>query len=251
MNTKEMIILMILICCLYSFISPSPAQAESNSNQVTTASQLQMQTDINEILKDPKFNYPDHFRWLKNIWRKVTTLIKRYQPKFPDLKLNNAAPIINKFVIGLVIILPIIIIYFLSKLWSKEKTAATPSEIQQLPASYQQMIAQATEFQKSGLYLESVRHFYLTVLYFLKEKNLIPNKIFTSDNETRKYLQKTIGASHPVFISFCKLLYLFQEKWYGLKSCMIADSIRASELTEQIINYKDVNLNKITGDIYE
>ncbi|HOJ77499.1 MAG TPA: hypothetical protein PLZ08_03605 [Bacillota bacterium] len=252
MNTKVMIVLFIIACSL-SLFSAVSAWAESVSNQTTTADRLQMQEDISEILKDPKFNYPDHFQWLKTIWSKITAFINRYKSKFPKIKLHQDDRIIYKLAIGLVIILPIVIICFLIRLWSKEKTASTTklTEVQQFHNSYQKMIAQANEFQSSGLYLESVRLYYLAVLLYLKEQNLIPKIMQTSDNETKKYLRKTVGAEHQIFKNFCKLLYLFQEKWYGLKNCILADSIQASELTEQIIGCKDVNLNKFTGDIHE
>lgn len=191
--------------------------------------------DIRVILKDKRFQYPDYFAWFKKIWAKIKAFQEQFKPAEPIQLSPSVIEWSKKILFGVVLFLPIPLVYFLGKLWSREKRMTFHSTAKEVLALPDQLRRKAETYWETGEYREAIRHLYLAGLLYLKKEKLIPESTAFSDSENLKNLRKNIGGESEIYQSFSALTRLFQEKWYGLKSCQSDDYLNANHFLNKMM----------------
>lgn len=215
----------------------NPVFAAANpSTRSAPILQKQIRRDIRIILSDRRFHYPDHFAWFQNLLKKIVDFWHKLKPTRKFNFDQKWIEYLKKILFYLVILFPIPLVYFLSKIWYREKKLSTsvehPKNQANLPEDY---IRRAEKLLESGEHREAIRYLYLAGLLFLKKEGLIPEGIAFSDSDHLKQLQKKMGFENETYQAFLRLTRLFQEKWYGLKICFDQDYFQASHLLKSIL----------------
>jgi hypothetical protein len=194
----------------------------SNNSQVLVPEHTTqvLQHDIREILADSRFNYPDHWSWLKKIWHTIFKWLAKL--KLPKQTGENLVlkKILQWAGIVCLAVLPFLLLYFLPKLFVrsarlKSLTTNKPS----LSVQPGELKHQAEILAERGQYREAIRLRYLISLELLKTNGILPDGIRLTDKANLTIMGRAFGQSHPGYQAFRQLVLIFQEKWYGLRSC--------------------------------
>jgi hypothetical protein len=202
-----------------------------NYDKISSVPTGVLRHNIRMILRDRRFDYPDHLKGLKRLWRRVLGW-------FAKMKSAKKAPVhwiwqrvlpwlgfagLIAFIFLLVYSLPKMFAYS-GKVKSIDEThpsaAASPLNLQ----------FQAGILAEQGQYREAIRLLYLTGLDFLQKKRFLPERsLHLSDKANLQIIRNQFGSMHPGYGAFRELVLVFQEKWYGLHNCQREDYYRLIE----------------------
>jgi hypothetical protein len=215
--------------------------AENRSQQPIANRQQLIRQDLQRILADRRFNYPDYWaRWRRFIakWR---SWLARWQPRRRVFKATWFARLVNQIGLGLVLVTSLILLYFGRHYLTKEnRLKATTANRTTPDADPATLLGQAHEAAERDDYRNAVRCLYLAALLQLRADGVLPKNGVSgaTDYENLRLLQKKLGAATPGFQAFSRLVRIFQEKWYGLKNCGPTDYQTAAQLFALITSIK-------------
>jgi hypothetical protein len=121
-------------------------------------------------------------------------------------------------------------VMFLVRWWSAER-APVRAEVGRSEPSFESIVTQPDRFSmealwrqaedlaRRGQFLEAVRSLYLAVLALLHRRNLIRFERMRTNGEYVQQLREHPALHGP----FQRLTNLFEVKWYGERSCQVAD----------------------------
>lgn len=223
------IVLMLLSLTLW-LLPPLSAAAPESPNQTA-----RLRQELNQILADQRFTYPDYFAGVRRFFRNLLHWLDRL--KVPKLPLKPSWPdeLVNRFGLGLVILLPPGLLW-LARRWLARETRleASVPPVAASSANLHEALTPARAAAGAGEYRPAIRLLYLAALSYLRSIGKLPEGTRYSDKENLRTLRGKFGAEHSVYQAFDQLVGLFQEKWYGLKTCNAADYDRAVRLYETL-----------------
>jgi hypothetical protein len=191
--------------------------------------------DIRVILTDSRFAEPERLRWLRNFWHFVTDWLKKLSRPKRSVP-NRFLPKILQWLgwAGLAVFV-ILLPYFLSKLFISARRIKYPVPRRDSPAPLPvDLKSQAGMLAAKGEFREAIRLLFLAGLEQLKLSGLLQGGISLSDNTNLRQIGRTLGSNHPGYLAFKELVQVFQEKWYGLRSCEPMDYCRVTEYLKTI-----------------
>jgi hypothetical protein len=197
------------------------------------AEQIRLRQDLQQILADQRFNYPDYWAWWQRLAAKWSRWLARLQPRRHELKAAWFEQLIKRIGLGLVILLPLVLLYFARQFLAWEnRLKATAANRADPDAALTALVGHARRAAEQDDYRNAIRYFYLAVLLQLRASGRLPagNNSCYSDHENLRLLRKKLGGTAPEFQAFNRLVLTFQEKWYGLKSCDRTDCQTAGQL---------------------
>jgi hypothetical protein len=209
----------------------------NNQNGVGASDQPSriLRHDIREILADSRFAEPERLSWLRKFWSFLTAWLKKLSRPKQSVP-NHFFPKILQWLgwAGLAVF-GIILPYILAKLFISAKRIKPPvtgrAASTLLPVNLKN---QASMLAAKGEFREAIRFLYLAGLEQLKLAGLLPGGISLSDHTNLKQIGCTLGSNHPGYLAFKELVQVFQEKWYGLRSCESMDYCRVTEYLKTI-----------------
>jgi hypothetical protein len=229
---RKILLLLSLAICL-PWLS-SPAQA---ATAVPTGAQLRLRQDLKQVLADRRFNYPDRWTGLKRLAARWTRWLAQHRPRRHELKAAWFDQWVKRIGLGLVILLPLILLYCSRRFLAREtRLKATAANRTNPEAGLAVLLGQARRATEQADYRGAIRYFYLAALLQLRASGSLPASSTgsSSDRENLQLLRKKLGGAAPGFQAFSRLVQTFQEKWYGLKSCDRTDCQTAGQLLATI-----------------
>lgn len=197
--------------------------------------------EIQSILADQRFSYPDYLTWWRKLWSRIFQWLAGLNKRRPFQKMPGEAllsNVLNYFGLVLLLLLPVALVFLTPRLFQKEPGGKPPAQSRHLAtADVGQLLQKAAFLAEQGLTLEALRHVYLAVLEHFKKVELLRRDVNYSDKEHLLLARKAFGPDHRAYVSFAQLIRLFQEKWYGLKDCGRPDYETACALAETIMGH--------------
>ena len=183
-----------------------------------------LRRNIREILKDPRFNYPDRWKGLQRFWQNI----RNWLAKLDSSKRSGEQMPWNKALrwIGLaaLAVLPLVLIYLLPKLFARSGRVKSLSPKTAVPVvRSEDLKVQARIMADKGQFREAIRLLYLAGLEDLKTNGILPDGVRLTDKTNLNIVNRTFGSDHPCSQAFRELMLVFEEKWYGLRSCQTED----------------------------
>jgi hypothetical protein len=232
---KKVILLLILILGVQGLSVPARGVQSGSCNDT-----VRIRHDLESILANPRFNYPDYFRGVRQLLRR---LIQWWIKMFPARQSNTAEWFdrsLQKLGLALVVLSPLLILFGVRKFFLSESqiklVAGSPEE---LPANLKLILENANRSAAKGDFRDAVRQIYLAALIRLRSTGSLPEGVRRSDKENLRTLAKSAGYDSPVYQSFAEMVRLFREKWYGLKSCTDSDYQKASRFFETLSSHAE------------
>lgn len=217
---------------------------DGNRTQAVAHDTGVLRHDIRVILADPRFSYPDHWGWLKKLWHNIRDWLAKLKP--PKKSVDN---LFLKKVLrwaGLVCLalLPLVLIYVLPKMFVRSGGVKSLSDKKIVrTVRSEDLKAQAGILAEKGQFREAIRLLYLAGLEHLKINGILPNGIRLTDKANLNIMSRTFGPENPGYQAFRELVLMFQEKWYGLRSCQAEDYYRLIEY----LKIMEANMGKPHG----
>jgi hypothetical protein len=122
----------------------------------------------------------------------------------------------------------------IKKTMGEKKTSPEESEVQPDQIAPAALWQQADELARQGQFLEAVRRLYLAVLALLHRSRLIRYEKTRTNGEYLKQVRRAAEAPPAVYPAFGRLTSLFDQKWYGDRSCDEPEYGACRELAEQV-----------------
>jgi hypothetical protein len=202
---------------------------------------VRVRRQLESILTDSRFNYPDHFGELRRLVRRLQQWwSKLFQPRRP-----GTAGWLDRFleIFGLALVIgsPLLILILLRRFFLRDpriKSAAAPQQ-DEFPADWQSVGETARQSAARGDFRTAIRQFYLASLFRLRSTGSLPEGVRYSDKENLRTLGKKVGFDSPVYHSFAAMVRLFREKWYGFNGCDASDSREANRIFETISSHAE------------
>ncbi len=192
---------------------------------------------IKAILKKNEFNYRGQLPWLKALPEWLQNFFKNLWAPKTQIKMKIPAWVTWLGYLALLIGL-IFIGYSLKNILQKNTFLEKKS-----PKSHSPLIKsvnyleKAEHFAASGGLRQAIRFLYLVSLEKLQQKKLLPNGFQITDRDNLRILAKKFPPNDPVLRAFEHLLQIFQEKWYGGRSCLTEEYWLAKESLHQITEF--------------
>jgi hypothetical protein len=120
------------------------------------------------------------------------------------------------------------------KTTGEKKAASEQSDVQPDQIAPAALWQQADELARQGQFLEAVRRLYLAVLAVLHRSRLIRYEKTRTNGEYLRQVRRAAEASPAVYPAFGRLTGLFDQKWYGDRSCDGGEYGACRELAEQV-----------------
>lgn len=200
---------------------------------------VQLRQDLNRILADHRFSYPNYFGGVKRAFNKfLHWLASALKPKKSKYTIDATGfdRAFKQFGLGLALLLPIGLIFLARRVihWERRIKPDSPPGVASgldLPDSFNQAKIAATQ----GEYRNAVRFLYLASLTQLRGSGILPEGIRYTDKENLYTLRRKFGMESREYQSFEQLIHLFREKWYGWKICTESDYQNAFQLYETLL----------------
>jgi hypothetical protein len=191
--------------------------------------------DIRVILADSRFAEPERLSWLQKSWSFLTAWLKKLSRPKRSVPNRFLTKILQWIGWAGLAIFGILLPYFLSKLFISARRIKYPAPRRASSALLPVVLkSQAGMHAAKGEFREAIRLLYLAGLEQLKLSGLLPGGISLSDNTNLRQIVRTLGPNHPGYLAFKELVQVFQEKWYGLRSCEPMDYSRVTEYLKTI-----------------
>jgi hypothetical protein len=207
--------------------------AENRSQKLIANSQQLVRQDLQRILADRRFSYPDYWAGWRRFIAKWRSWLARFQPRRRILKATWFDRLVKQIGLGLVLVTPFVLLYLARHyLTGENRLKATTANRTTPDADLTILLGQARQAAGRDDYRNAVRCLYLAALLQLRADGALPKSgnSGATDHENLRLLQKKLGAATPGFQAFNRLVRIFQEKWYGLKSCGPTDYQTAAQL---------------------
>lgn len=199
---------------------------------------MQLRHDLNQILADHRFSYPDYFSGMKrNFTRFLHWLNSMLKPKKSKYTIDATSfdRAFKQLGLGLALLLPLGLIFLARRFiqWERRIKPDSPTDSisgPDLPDSFTQAKIAATQ----GEYRNAVRFLYLASLTQLRGNGILPEGTRYTDKENLQTLRRKFGIESIEYQSFECLIHLFREKWYGWKICTESDYQNAFQYYETL-----------------
>jgi hypothetical protein len=198
----------------------NPEEVFSNQTKI-------MRSNIRMILKDRRFDYPDHFRSIKKLWRRIAGWFVNVKSVRKTLDHQLWSQIFRALGLASLLFLPFLLIYYLPKIFIRSgmiKTYTGTDHHKNIAKSADDLKNQAKILAEKGQIREAIRLLYLTGLEILQKNRILPDSsLRLSDKTNLQIIKHVYGPNHPAYHAFFELVSIFQEKWFGLRGCRIED----------------------------
>jgi hypothetical protein len=233
----------ILLSLLFVILTASPvlaaiaADSDGSIHSRTSAGDIRvLRRDIRVILADPRFHYPDHWSWLRKSWHKLLQWLTKFKPK--QFKVNlHLKKVLQWLGFICLVLLPLLLIYILPKMFIRTgaiKALTKGKSVSAAGSGSVDLKMQAGLLAEKGQFREAIRLLYLAGLEHLKKNGILPEGLRLTDKAALNIVSRTFGPANPGCQAFKELLLVFQEKWYGLRSCEAQDYYRLSGYLKMI-----------------
>lgn len=186
--------------------------------------------NIRVIIRDKHFDYPDRFRSLKGLWRQIADWISKNKSAKRKTDERFWPKIFRVLGLASLITLPFLLVYIIPKMFIHSGTLKRSGEIDHQRStgkSANDLKYQAQVLAEKGQLKEAVRLLYLTGLEFLQRNRILPDSsLRLSDKTNLQIACRLFGPNHPGYRAFSELVLVFQEKWFGLRTCRIEEYYR-------------------------
>ncbi len=206
---------------------------KNNPGQIFSDKTKILRHNIRMILKDRRFDYPDRFRQLKGLWRQIAGWLAKIKSQKRTVDSRIWQKIFRGFGLASLLLLPFLLLYYLPKMFVHSRKVKNFKEAGHPRAnvdSPDDLKYQAQRLAEKGQLREAIRLLYLTGLELLQKNRILPDSsLRLSDKTNLQIILHAFGPNHPGYHAFSELVLVFQEKWFGLRSCQIEDYHRLIE----------------------
>lgn len=227
----SLVVLMVFsVTSIFTAGAETVAASNNNQNQALAHDTRVLRHNIRVILADPRFNYPDHWGPLKKLWLTIREWLAKLKLSKKPVDNLILQKVLRWVGLGCLAVLPVVLIYFLPKMFVHSGgVKSLPNKKFTKKVRSEDLKIQAGILAEKGQFREAVRLLYLAGLEHLKMNGILPDGIRLTDKANLNIISRTFGPENSGYQAFRELVLVFQEKWYGLRSCQAEDYYRLIE----------------------